>query len=71
METRRVAVIMAGGSGERFWPLSRREYSVELTNVLDETVTFVIADADGDEMQSFATPIDAGDTRTVSFTAGV
>ncbi|MFA4944841.1 MAG: sugar phosphate nucleotidyltransferase [Lentisphaeria bacterium] len=35
MSNLRVAVIMAGGSGERFWPLSRREHPKQLLNLAD------------------------------------
>lgn len=33
----RVAVIMAGGSGERFWPLSRRDHPKQLLNLTHDT----------------------------------
>lgn len=36
-EYTRVAVIMAGGSGERFWPLSRRNHPKQLLNLTHET----------------------------------
>lgn len=46
IEYKRVAVIMAGGSGERFWPLSRKNVPKQLlrfgsveTNLLEQTVS--------------------------------
>ncbi|MFO7821660.1 MAG: mannose-1-phosphate guanylyltransferase [Lentisphaeria bacterium] len=33
MDSKRVAVIMAGGSGERFWPLSRKDRPKQLLNL--------------------------------------
>jgi mannose-1-phosphate guanylyltransferase len=35
MSTKRIAVIMAGGSGERFWPLSRRNRPKQLLRLAD------------------------------------
>ncbi|MGQ9632192.1 MAG: mannose-1-phosphate guanylyltransferase [bacterium] len=37
----RVAVIMAGGSGERFWPLSRRERPKQLLRLTSERLTML------------------------------
>lgn len=34
---RRVGIIMAGGSGERFWPLSRQNHPKQLLNLTSET----------------------------------
>jgi mannose-1-phosphate guanylyltransferase len=46
MQYRRIAVIMAGGSGERFWPLSQPHYpklflrlTCESQTLLDQTIT--------------------------------
>ena len=33
---KRTAVIMAGGSGERFWPLSRQRKPKQLLNLISE-----------------------------------
>lgn len=35
MSFRRIAIIMAGGSGERFWPVSRREHPKQLLKLAD------------------------------------
>lgn len=40
-ETKRVAVVMAGGSGERFWPLSRRHRPKQLLRLTSETDTML------------------------------
>jgi mannose-1-phosphate guanylyltransferase len=40
-EIRRAGVIMAGGSGERFWPLSRRQRPKQLLNLTSETETML------------------------------
>ena len=39
--TRRVAVIMAGGSGERFWPLSRKTRPKQLLRIASATQTLI------------------------------
>lgn len=39
--TRRVAIIMAGGSGERFWPLSRARRPKQLLKLTSETETLL------------------------------
>lgn len=39
--TRRVAVIMAGGSGERFWPLSRQKRPKQLLRLTSDTETMI------------------------------
>ena len=39
--TKRVAVIMAGGSGERFWPLSRRQQPKQLLRLADPERTML------------------------------
>ena len=38
---RRIAVIMAGGSGERFWPLSRELRPKQLLHLTDDTETML------------------------------
>ena len=38
---RRVAVIMAGGSGERFWPLSRQKRPKQLLRLTSDTETMI------------------------------
>ncbi|MEX2015723.1 MAG: sugar phosphate nucleotidyltransferase, partial [Candidatus Hydrogenedentales bacterium] len=38
---RRTGVIMAGGSGERFWPLSRRNRPKQLLRLTDESDTML------------------------------
>jgi len=40
-KTQRVAVIMAGGAGERFWPLSRKEHPKQLLRLTSETETML------------------------------
>ena len=37
----RVAIIMAGGSGERFWPVSRRNRPKQLLRLASETKTML------------------------------
>lgn len=40
-ETQRIAVIMAGGSGERFWPVSRRLHPKQLLRLTSPTDTML------------------------------
>lgn len=40
-EPRRVGVVMAGGSGERFWPLSRRRRPKQLLRLTSQTQTML------------------------------
>ncbi|WP_380680849.1 DUF7133 domain-containing protein [Salinigranum sp. GCM10025319] len=44
------------------------EYSIELSNSMDEEITFVVADATGNEIESFET-MSAGGSTTATFTA--
>jgi mannose-1-phosphate guanylyltransferase len=39
--TKRVAIVMAGGSGERFWPLSRQRRPKQLLRLCSETETML------------------------------
>ncbi len=41
LDTTRIAVIMAGGSGERFWPLSRRRRPKQLLPLVNENRTLL------------------------------
>ncbi|MCE9557352.1 MAG: hypothetical protein K8R88_00220 [Armatimonadetes bacterium] len=41
MTYRRIAVIMAGGSGERFWPLSRKQRPKQLLNLASESESMI------------------------------
>ncbi len=41
MGNRRVAVVMAGGSGERFWPLSRKLRPKQLLNLADRDLSLI------------------------------
>lgn len=41
MSFRRIAVIMAGGSGERFWPLSRKDHPKQLLRLADPHKTLI------------------------------
>ncbi len=41
MTYRRIAIVMAGGSGERFWPLSRKLRPKQLLKLADENLTLI------------------------------
>ncbi|RDZ40143.1 glycosyl hydrolase [Haloferax sp. Atlit-19N] len=45
------------------------EYEIELSNAMDEDITFMLADPTGEVMESFSTMQGSGDSQTVSFTA--
>ena len=41
MKNPTIAIVMAGGSGERFWPLSRRKFPKQLLKLTDEHKTML------------------------------
>ena len=45
------------------------QYTVEVSNEFDESITFVLADDDGNVLNSFTTTVGDHDTATVTFTA--
>lgn len=45
------------------------EYEIELSNAMDEDITFVLADPTGEVMESFSTMQASGGSETVTFTA--
>lgn len=46
MSFRRIAVIMAGGSGERFWPLSRKNHPKQMLKLADPDKSLIAQSAD-------------------------
>ncbi|WP_380678205.1 ThuA domain-containing protein [Salinigranum sp. GCM10025319] len=65
----RAPASLAGTANPALSLTAGTEYTIELSSDLDESITFVIADAEGDAIETFDPLSGAGDTQTVTFTA--